>query len=238
MKYANSNVKSLISNVFGLYNKLISEASDKYIKAGGQKGVLNVDAIARGEPDFEDKFADLMKNKFKSYFTEKNAVLPLWKGISYDPQTTDNVKKSTSEITDIKSLVDDAMSRVAQAYKVPPALVKGEVAGLKDAFDIMLTICIDPLANMASEEMTSKLFKVKDVIDGSYIGADTTCIKHIDIFDIANNIDKLISCGFASIDEAREKAGMTAIKEDWSKKHWITKNYQDVEDLKGGENNE
>ena len=238
MKYANSNVKSLISNVFGLYNKLISEASDKYIKAGGQKGVLNVDAIARGEPDFEDKFTDLMKNKFKSYFTEKNAVLPLWKGISYDPQTTDNVKKSTSEITDIKSLVDDAMSRVAQAYKVPPALVKGEVAGLKDAFDIMLTICIDPLANMASEEMTSKLFKVKDVIDGSSIGADTTCIKHVDIFDIANNIDKLISCGFASIDEAREKAGMTAIKEDWGEKHWITKNYQDVEDLKGGENNE
>jgi hypothetical protein len=83
--------------------------------------------------------------------------------------------------------------------------------------------------------MTSKLFKAKDVIDGSYIEADTTCIKHIDIFDIATNIDKLISCGFASIDEAREKAGMTAIKEDWSEKHWITKNYQDVEDLKGGE---
>lgn len=246
MKYANSNVKSLISNVFGLYNKLISEASDKYIKSGGQKGVLNVDTLAKGEPDFEDKFADLMKNKFKSYFTSKNAVLPLWKGLTYVPQTTDNVKKSTSEITDIKSLVDDAMSRVAQAYKIPPALVRGEVAGLKDAFDIMLTVCIDPLANMASEEMTSKLFKVKDVIDGSYIEADTTCIKHIDIFDIATNIDKLISCGFASIDEAREKAGMTAIKEDWSEKHWITKNYQDIENyadtgdanLKGGENNE
>ena len=28
---------------------------------------------------------------------------------------------------------------------------------------------------------------------------------------------------------------MTAIKEDWSEKHWITKNYQDIEDLKGGE---
>ena len=84
-----------------------------------------------------------MKNKFKSYFTNKNAVLPLWKGLTYVPQTTDNVKKSTSEITDIKSLVDDAMSRVAQAYKIPPALVRGEVAGLKDAFDIMLTVCID-----------------------------------------------------------------------------------------------
>jgi hypothetical protein len=39
---------------------------------------------------------------------------------------------------------------------------------------------------------------------------------------------------------------MTAIKEDWSEKHWITKNYQDIENyaatgdanLKGGENNE
>lgn len=238
LKYSNSNVKSLLQNVYGLYGKLISEASDKYLKAGGQKGILTVDPIARGEPDFEKKYATLMQDYFKSYFNSKNAVLPLWKGLSYEPQTTDNVKKSTSEITDIKSLVDDAISRAAQAYKIPPALIRGEVAGLKDAFDMMLTVCIDPLANMASEELTGKQFTADEIIKGNHIDADTTCIKHIDIFDIATSVDKLISCGFASIDETREKAGMAAKNEDWSKKHWITKNYQDVEDLKGGENNE
>ena len=56
---------------------------------------------------------------------------------------------------------------------------------------------------MASEEMTSKLFKPDDVIKGSYIELTQRAL-HIDIFDIATNID-VYSCGFASIDETREK---------------------------------
>jgi len=48
--------------------------------------------------------------------------------MTHKQQTTS--KSLTSEITDIKSLVDDAMSRVAQAYKIPPALVS--VAKLQD----------------------------------------------------------------------------------------------------------
>lgn len=235
VKYSNSNAMQIFNSIFGMYEKLIDSASDKYIRAGGQKGTLDIPAMAQNEKDFEKKYQKLMNEYFNSYFKSKNAVLPLWGGMKYTPTTSDSVKKTTSEIADISRLVDDALSRAAQAYKVQPALVRGDVAGIKDAVDMTLTTCIDPLVDMISEELTGKKYMPEEVIKGNYIAGDTTCIKHIDIFDIAPNADKLISSGMLNIDETREKAGLVPTGEKWAQQHYITKNYTTTQ---GGEVNE
>lgn len=229
LRYSNNDVMSIINNIFGMYEKLIESASNKYIKAGGQKGILEISALAQGDKDFEKKYTKLMNEHFKSYFNANDAVLPLWEGMKFVPTTSDSAKKTTNEITDISKLVDDAMSRAAQAFKVPPALVRGDVAGIKDAVDMLLTVCIDPLADMIGEELTGKKFTPDEVISGQYIGVDTTCIKHIDIFDIAANADKLISSGMLSPDETRDKAGLNPTGEEWAQKHYMTKNYSNAE---------
>lgn len=229
LRYSNNDVMSIINNIFGMYEKLIESASDKYIKAGGQKGILEISALAQGDKDFEKKYTKLMNEHFKSYFNANDAVLPLWEGMKFVPTTSDSAKKTTNEITDISKLVDDAMSRAAQAFKVPPALVRGDVAGIKDAVDMLLTVCIDPLADMIGEELTGKKFSPDEVISGQYIGVDTTCIKHIDIFDIAANADKLISSSMLSPDETRGKAGLNPTGEEWAQKHYMTKNYSNAE---------
>lgn len=229
LRYSNNDVMSIINNIFGMYEKLIESASNKYIKAGGQKGILEISALAQGDKDFEKKYTKLMNEHFKSYFNANDAVLPLWEGMKFVPTTSDSAKKTTNEITDISKLVDDAMSRAAQAFKVPPALVRGDVAGIKDAVDMLLTVCIDPLADMIGEELTGKKFTPDEVICGQYIGVDTTCIKHIDIFDIAANADKLISSSMLSPDETRDKAGLNPTGEEWAQKHYMTKNYSNAE---------
>ncbi len=229
LRYSNNDAMSIINNIFCMYEKLIESASDKYIKAGGQKGILEISALAQGDKDFEKRYTKLTNEQFKSYFKEKNAVLPLWEGMKFVPTTSDSAKKTTNEITDISKLVDDAMSRAAQAFKVPPALVRGDVAGIKDAVDMLLTVCIDPLADMIGEELTGKKFSPDEVINGQYIGVDTTCIKHIDIFDIAADVDKLISSSLLSPDEARVKAGLNLTGEEWAQKHYMTKNYSNSE---------
>lgn len=229
LRYSNNDVMSIINNIFGMYEKLIESASNKYIKAGGQKGILEISALAQGDKDFEKKYTKLMNEHFKSYFSANDAVLPLWEGMKFVPTTSDSAKKTTNEITDISKLVDDAMSRAAQAFKVPPALVRGDVAGIKDAVDMLLTVCIDPLADMIGEELTGKKFTPDEVISGQYIGVDTTCIKHIDIFDIAANADKLISSSMLSPDETRDKAGLNPTGEEWAQKHYMTKNYSNAE---------
>ena len=134
-----------------------------------------------------------------------------------------------NKITDVKTLFEDALTRVAQAFKVPVGLIRGDVAGIKEAYTMLLTNCIDPIAHMISEEFTYKMFSEEQIINGYAIEADTTCIKHIDIFDLASSIDKLIASGFLSIDEVRTKAGLRGLGEDWSEAHYMTLNYTTAE---------
>ena len=67
VKYSNSNAMQIFNSIFGMYEKLIDNASDKYIRAGGQKGTLDIPAMAQNEKDFEKKYQKLMNEYFNSY---------------------------------------------------------------------------------------------------------------------------------------------------------------------------
>lgn len=130
---------------------------------------------------------------------------------------------------------------MAQAYKISPALLKGDIADIEKLTDNFLTFCIDPLCDLIQEEFNRKRYGRREFIKGNYIDIDTTCIKHIDIFSIAANVDKLIACGAYSINEVREKANDSVLTDDFANTHFITKNYTNVNGLKtaeGGEKNE
>ena len=83
--------------------------------------------------------------------------------------------------------------------------------------------------------MEEKRYK-EEVLNGSYMWIDTSKILHIDLFEIAEKIDKLIASGMTSIDELRKHAGMLELGTEESTKHFITKNYQEI--TKGGKENE
>lgn len=229
LRYNTIGKQAYVDNLFGMYESLISTASEKYHKSGGEKGVLEVSAKAKGDRKYDETFKTLMNNYFKSYFQQRNAVLPLHEGFAYKPSTSDAAKKYSNEISDINNLVDAALSRAAQAIHVPPALVRGDVAGIKDAYDLLLTECIDPLVYMISEQLTGKQFSTEEIIRGCEIVGDTSCIKHIDIFEISANADKLIGCGLLSPDQTMEKAGLHPTGEAWAQKHYMTKNYMTAE---------
>jgi HK97 family phage portal protein len=234
-KLGNEDIRALLSNLIKGYNNLLNMAIGKYKRSGGRKGILDINNTASGDKSFQDKFNDLMNNRFKSYFEAENAVLPLHNGYTYTEQNGEGNKKSTSEIVDISAITKEVFERVAQAFKISPALLRGDIADIEKVTDNLLTFCIDPLCCMKSEEINRKRYG-KAVLTNSYLKIDTTCIRHIDIFSIAEKFDKLIASGGYSIDELRVKAGDIPLNADWSKKHWMTKNYSDIENLGGGEN--
>ena len=228
-------MRSLLSNLVKGYNNLLNMAIGKYRRNGGRKGILDIDATAQGDLKFQEKFDDLMNNRFKKYFEAENAVLPLHKGFNYTEQNGEGNKKSTSEIVDISSITKETVERVAQAFKIPPALLKGDIADVSAITDNFLTFCIDPITDILSEEINRKRYGKEAYLKGSYVKFDSTCIKHIDIFSIAGKFDKLIASGGYSIDELRVKAGDTPLNEKFSTKHYMTKNYSDIENMEGGE---
>lgn len=235
-KYSNDDVQVLLSDLLKGYNNLLNMAIGKYKRSGGRKGILDIEATATGSKDFQTKFEDLMNNKFKRYFEAENAVLPLEKGYKYDEKNGEGNKKSTSEIVDIASITKEVFERVAQALKIPPALLRGDIADIGKVTENFLTFCIDPLIDMLAEETNRKRYGKAAFLKGSYLKIDTTCIRHIDIFAISEAFDKLIASGGYSIDELRVKAGDTELNNAWSKRHWMTKNYSDIEHVEGGEN--
>ena len=228
-KLSEKDMRKVTIGIYEGYGKLIAYGMKAYQKSKGNRGVLNYETIAPGNEAAKTAFDDLMNNRFKKFFTAENAVLPLPKGYAY----TDIGSKtySDSSTRDIRAMADDISDFTAKGFGIPPALAKGDIAGIKDAMDSYLTFCIDPLADMISEEANRKRNGYAGFAKGNYLKIDTTCIKHIDIFGLATSIDKLVGSSVYSPDEVRVKLGEVPLDEEWSRKHYVTKNYSTVEDV-------
>ncbi|NFO31076.1 phage portal protein [Clostridium botulinum] len=238
--YNNEDIRKYFNNLMRGYDELIKLAQGKYKRAGGRKGIVKVDASARGNEESKKKVNDLFTNQFKNYFEAENAIVDLPKGVEYTEITGEGSKKANNELSDINKLLDDAFIRAAQALKIPPSLLKGDIADIEKLTDNFLTFGIDTVVDLIQTEINRKRYGKVNFLKGSYLNIDTTAIKHLDVFAIAEKIDKLISTGMYNIDDLRKKLKDTTLNTDWSKKHWITKNYQEIDqiDLEGGESNE
>lgn len=231
----NKNIRKLLSDICAGYSQLLTDAVDKYEKAGGEKGTLKIDAAATGmkygNRTFEEVYEDLMNNRFKRFFNSRSAVLPLFNGFTYTKQAAEQSKKSTSEMKDITDVLCEIVETVARAFGIPVSLLKGDVSDVEKITRNFLTFCIDPLCEMIQTEINRKRYGWKQVQKGNYLKIDTTTVMHTDIFDIAEKADKLIASGMYCIDELRKKLGDTELGTEESRKHFITKNYEDIQKL-------
>ena len=236
-KLNNRNIRALLSELMDGYSQLLDMAVGKYKRAGGRKGKAKINRTKSGDPEYEKKIDDLFNKQFRNYFNSENAVINLPNGVEYDEIAGEGSKKSTSEVNDIANLTKEAMSRVAQAFRIPPALLQGDIADVDKLIDETLTFCIDPLVDLIQTENNRKRYGKAAFLAGTYMRIDTTCIKHIDIFDVAEAADKLISDRIYNVDEIRKKLGDAPLNTWWSKQYVMTKNLESVPDNKPAKNN-
>ena len=115
--------------------------------------------------------------------------------------------------------------------QLPPALLRGDVQGTSDALDLFLTACIDPLADFLREEIVRKepTMGASMLENGNDLVFDTKQIKHIDLISMANNVDKLIASGICSINDIMRLIGEKPKDDEFADKHYITKNYVEID---------
>lgn len=230
------NVKNLLNSVTEGYKKIAQEALEAYEKNNGRKGTLSINSMATnktyGNKPFNEVFEELINNRFQKYFKAKNAVLPLFEGFEYK-EAENEQSKGDSKANDFIKVFNEIAYKVALALDYPPKLLSGEVKGMGDSINLLLSTNIDPMATTISTEINRKRYG-KEVLKGSYMWIDTSTILHIDLFAVAEKVDKLIASGVCSIDELRKKAALLELGTEESKRHWITKNYQELEKVKEG----
>lgn len=226
---ASAQAWALQNNIRGLYSAAMTEAMDKYSKSGGKSGILKVSAMARGKNTFERDYETLMNDRFKKFFEAKNAVLPLFDGFDYVPQNGPSAQKSTSEVSDLGTLLQQAQTAACNPYHIPPSILRGEVTNLEDAVNSMLTFGVKPALRTVEAEYNRKMYGRENVLSGWRMRISTVGIKSVDILSQAANAEKLVQNRLYSSNGIREIFGDEAIPESWADEYVLTKNVETAE---------
>ena len=237
-RLSSRNIKSILDYLMEGYRQLLETAVDKFQRSSGERGVLTIDGNAAatqnygmkadGSPrTFNDVFTEMMNERFKSYFNAKNAVMPIWKGFDYQVKSSETGRRTTSEVKDITDMTTEITTKVANALQIPPQLMLGTAAEVKQLTRNLITFGIRPIADVIATENNRKR-NGKEVLKGTYQMIDLTGIEYTDIFEAADGAYNLLGSG-SSVDEIRMLTGLPELGTEWSRKHLISKNFADLE---------
>lgn len=234
-RLSNQSAAGLLHRLHSLYSEAFTEAMDKYKHSGGRSGVLKISGHATKDPNYEDKVAKLMQTRFKAFFENKNAVIPLFDGYDYTAHDGPASQKLNGEVGDMESIMKQALDRSCNAYHVPPTLQRGDVTGQDEAIQAMLTFAVKPPVLTVETEVNRKQYG-RAILDGWRIKIDMTHVRVVDIFDVAPKLDKLVQDAVLNTNEGRNMTGLDPIPEEWANQYHRTKNMEPVTTtLKGGE---
>lgn len=224
-KLDDTNVSGLLDGLYQTYGQLFASACKTFKKRNGQKYKLALDRGASGDTSFMEQFNNVIKKQLEGFIDNEDAVYPQFKG-----QDLQELKVTPQNSGDVVALRKEVFEVTAQAFKIPLSMMYGNITNMPEIVKVYLTFCIDPLADMISEEITRKI-NTFDTWNGgkNFVRVDTSCINHVDILDVAEKADKIVSCGVASVDEVRRVLNWQPLNTEFSQKHWITKNYSEVE---------
>ena len=85
---------------------------------------------------------------------------------------------------------------------------------------------------MIGDEISGKNFTTDEYARGIRCQLDTSCIKHVDLFAVAQDADKLIADRILNPNEVRRLTSQDRIAASWADEYAITKN---LETVGGGE---
>lgn len=226
-KLENTQANNLIKGMYEDYGNIVSKAMESYKDSNVQKFKLKVDGAKAGDPQFNETFEKVLREPIQKFTSGEKKVYIEYSGYELDPMKTDGTQKNSD---DVIKLIDQVFKITGKAYKIPESLMLGNITNMNDVIKAFLTFAVEPVTDMIGKVLTGG-YGLEEWQKGNYYKVDTSGINHIDIFDMANNIDKLISSAFMCIDEVRERTGLDVIDEEWSKKHVLTKNYEFMEKM-------
>lgn len=230
IKLDNQSVRGLIDSLYMQYSEVIATALANYKRTNGAKYKLVLEQYRAGDPVFEELYKKSLQNQLKSFINNDNTVFPQFKGMDLQEFSS----KTPQSTADIISMRKETFEVVAQALKIPLSMMNGNITNMNEIVKVYLSICIDPLADMISEELTRKYYTFDEWKKGCYIKVDTSCVNHVDMLEVANEVYNLVGAGF-NLDEIRKRLDIATLGTEFSQKHFLSKNFVPAEDVLQGE---
>lgn len=222
-----TEARRVVNGMYRELGELLAAAMDSYKRANGEKFTLTKPGSPGGARAEQAAARAEANDSLRDFLRGANGVLPLYPGQELSRVAPNGGGSSA----DVIALRKDVFETVAAALKIPPSMMYGNMTNIEQVVKQFITFGVDPLADMISKEMTRGFFGEAGWDGGrNRIQVDTTKIEHVNLFDVADRAEKLVSSGLMSIDEARGAMALDPLDDDFSRAHWITKNYSLVQD--------
>lgn len=231
LNFKDANLKQLVDSMLNDYEEILKYSVSSYKDGNSSKYKFEIDGIKRGNEEENRQFQESLKSSLKTFMENNNSVFIQHKGTNLSKFETSNKTDSS----DIRELTKEIFEATAKAFKMPISMLYGNMTNAKDIIGSFITFAIEPKAKIIEEELTRKTGTYEDYQKKTYFNIDTSCIMHQDIFEVADKVDKLISSGIYCIDELREKLKESPLNTEFSKQHWMTRNYANIEEVLNGE---
>ncbi|WP_018249844.1 phage portal protein [Orenia marismortui] len=226
----NDKIQNVIEGLNRSYSKLIEVSQKNYKKNNSRKMSVNVPTNYPQTDKAQSDLKELFEKKFKKFFeAEGEAVIPFTNGIEAEEFSSNIGVKGGADNKEIRSFINDIFDFVAIAFQIPPQLIKGEIADIEKLIDYFLTFCVNPIAELITDEINRKLYGRKDYLNRTYMKLNTSMIKAVNIKDIAGSLEILLRIGAYTVDDCLKLLGMEPLETEWSTKRFMTKNYEEIE---------
>ncbi|WP_432352668.1 phage portal protein [Sporosarcina sp. A2] len=232
LRYGNEKLQTLINSLFADYGELFGRVLAAQKRKNQIRSTVDMDMLAAKGTEHQAKFQQFIDNMYAAIEKKDVAIIPQQKGITYDEKTAGSLPGQT--VDDLDRVTDGFLNQVAMAMGIPVSLLRGDMADVEKQTKNYMFFTVSPLLKKIKDEANVKFFTMSEYLKGDCI--DIRKPSYRDIFDLATAVDKLRASGIMNGHEIRSELGLERVENEMLDSYVITKNYQDGDDLKGGEN--
>ncbi|MCM3030379.1 MULTISPECIES: phage portal protein [unclassified Niallia] len=229
--YNNEKLTKYMDAMFDDYANLFSRMLEVSLRKNQIRGTVGVDATQALDEDKQTKLQNFIDKLFSSFKNNSVALVPKLKGFDYNEvYSGENNGQSVEELTKLKrSLIDD----VSNILGIPNALIHGDLAEYETSIKAYVRFCIGPFLKKIKNELNAKLLEKDDYLKGDRV--EVFGLTERDVIEQAEAVDKLVASGAFNRNEVRELFGMERSDNPELDEFVITKNYQGIGAVEGGE---
>lgn len=234
LKYKNENLSPLVDGLFADYGDLFGRILSSQKRKNQIRGTVDMDMLAAKDPKSQGKLQEFIDNMYKAIGTKDIAIIPQQKGFKYEEHFS-GAANGQQGVDEINKVTNGFLDQVAMAIGIPISLLHGDMADIEKQTKNYMMFTVSPLLKKIRDEADVKFFTKEEYLSGKRI--EIKSISYNSLFDLATSIDKLVSSGAFTGNEIRQEAGYEPSDDSNLDKHYITKNYQEMDTAnEGGEN--
>ena len=208
------------------YQELGSAAEAAFEDSNAMRYKLSTETPVSGNDKNMERIAEYIDQSLKPFLKGDRGVLPVYKGFDLTRLAGASSAASWRRSEDIINIRKDMFDAVAACFRVPVSLLYGNTNNFEAVWTSFVTFCVDPIARATADEIARKTLTEEEWMDGVRVVVDTSHIKHVDLFDVADKVEKLVGSSIDTPNEIRTFTGQRPSSAPGMDEYQRTKNFE------------